>query len=46
MIQKRVLKIAGNVPASAAPWTDASPFLEMGTSPGLLQDGDEQASIR
>jgi putative transcriptional regulator len=44
MIQRKVQKIAGNVPASAAPWTDASPFLEMGTSPGLLQDGDEQGS--
>ena len=37
MIRKTEQKFAGNVPASAAPWNRAGPFVEMGTSPSLQQ---------
>ena len=37
MIRKTEQKLAGNVPVSAASWTRASPFVEMGTSPSLQQ---------
>ena len=37
MIRKTEQKFAGNVPASAAPWTLAGPFVEMGTSVAASQ---------
>jgi putative AlgH/UPF0301 family transcriptional regulator len=37
MIRKTEQKFAGNVPASAAPWTHAGPFVEMGSSVAASQ---------